>query len=142
MQQNGARVADNDWSLLLDAAYFKIPNNADVPAIANAMKKYLPVQNNARQDWKVAGFKFISIRESASLYDVIQSNSLFHRPSDAAAYGAFITAVLILLCTRLNFSNTTVARYNGRLKEIGIRKVMGGTPVSYTHLTLPTSDLV
>jgi len=127
MQQNGARVADNDWSLLLDAAYFKIPNKTDVPAIAAAMKKYLPVQNNARQDWKVSGFNFISIRENASLYDVIQSNSLFHRPSDAAAYGAFITAILILLCTCLNFSNTTVARYNGRLKEIGIRKVMGGT---------------
>src|SRR6185295_17215748 len=127
MQQNGARVADNDWSLLLDAAYFKIPNKTDVTAITNAMKKYLPVQNNARQDWKVSGFKFISLRENASLYDVIQSNSLFHRPSDAAAYGAFITAILILLCTCLNFSNTTVARYNGRLKEIGIRKVMGGT---------------
>jgi hypothetical protein len=40
MQQNGARVADNDWSLLLDAAYFKIPNKTDVPAIAAAMKKY------------------------------------------------------------------------------------------------------
>jgi len=127
MQQNGTRVGENDWGLLLDAAYFKIPNKADVPAIANGMKKYLPVQNNAREDWKVSGFQFISLRENASLYGVIQSNSLFHRPSDAAAYGAFITAILILLCTCLNFSNTTVARYNGRLKEIGIRKVMGGT---------------
>jgi len=127
MQQNGERIAGNDWGLLLDAAFFKIPNKSDVPAIANGMKKYLAVQNNARQDWKVSGFKFISIRESASLDNVIQSNSLFHRPSDAAAYGAFITALLILLCTCLNFSNTTVARYNGRLKEIGIRKVMGGT---------------
>ncbi len=127
MRENGTRVAGNDWSLLLDAAYFKIPNKTDVSVIANAMKKYLPVQNDARQDWKVSGFTFISVRENASLYQVIQSNSLFHRPSDAAAYGAFITAVLILLCTCLNFSNTTVARYNGRLKEIGIRKVMGGT---------------
>ncbi len=127
MQQNGTRVAKNDWSLLLDAAYFKIPNKSDVPTIANAMKKYLPVQNNARQDWKVSGFKFISLRENASLYGVIQSNSMCHRPSDAAEYGAFIPALLILLCTCLNFSNTTVARYNGRLKEIGIRKVMGGT---------------
>jgi putative ABC transport system permease protein len=127
MQQNGTRVTDNDWSLLLDAAYFKIPNESDVPVIASAMKKYLPLQNDARQDWKVSGFKFISIREHASLFNVIQSNGLFHRPSDAAAYGPFITAILILLCTCLNFSNTTVARYNGRLKEIGIRKVMGGT---------------
>jgi len=127
MQKDGTRIAENDWSLLLDVAYFKIPNEADVPTIAHGMKKYLAVQNNIRQDWKVSGFKFISIRENASLDNAIQSNSLFHRPSDAAAYGAFITAILILLCACLNFSNTTVARYNGRLKEIGIRKVMGGT---------------
>jgi putative ABC transport system permease protein len=127
MHQTGTSVAENDWNLLLDAAFFKIPNKTDVATIANAMKRYLPVQNNARQDWKVSGFKFMSLRESASLDNVIQSNSLFHRPSNAAAYGAFITAILILLCTCLNFSNTTVARYNGRLKEIGIRKVMGGT---------------
>jgi ABC-type antimicrobial peptide transport system permease subunit len=127
MLQSGSKVAGNDWSLLLDAAYFEVPNEADVPAIENGMKKYLPVQNSARQDWKVSGFKFISLRENASLYDVIQSNSLFHRPSDAAAYGAFITAILILLCTCLNFANTTVARANRRLKEIGIRKVMGST---------------
>lgn len=127
IQQNGTKVADNDWSLLLDAAFFKIPNPADVPAIENSMKKYLPVQNNARQDWKASGFKFISLREHASLDNVVQSNSLFHRPSNAAAYGAFITAILILLCTCLNFANTTVARSNRRLKEIGIRKVMGST---------------
>jgi ABC-type antimicrobial peptide transport system permease subunit len=127
IQQNGTKVADNDWSLLLDAAFFKIPNPEDVPAIENAMKKYLPIQNNARQDWKASGFKFISLREQASLDDVIQSNSLFHRPGNAAAYGALFTAILILLCTCLNFANTTVARANRRLKEIGIRKVMGST---------------
>ncbi|TMI82898.1 MAG: FtsX-like permease family protein, partial [Bacteroidetes bacterium] len=143
MQQSGTKVPDNDWSLLLDDAYFKIPNNADVPAIASAMKKYLPVQNNARQDWKVSGFKFISVRENASLYDVVQSNGLFHRPSDAAAYGAFITAVLILLCTCLNFSNTTVARSNRRLKEIGIRKVMGSTQNQLiTQMLLECSTMV
>jgi putative ABC transport system permease protein len=143
MQQNGTKAADNDWSLLLDVAYFKIPNTADVPAIENAMKKYLPVQNNARQDWKASGFKFISLRENASLNNVIQSNALFQRPSDAAAYGAFITAVLILLCTCLNFSNTTVARSNRRLKEIGIRKVMGSTQKQLiTQMLLECSAMV
>jgi putative ABC transport system permease protein len=125
--QNGKKVSGSDWTLMIDAAYFKIPKKADVAGIEENMKRYLPVQNNAREDWKASGFKLITVRENASLTSVIRSNSLFQRPSDAAAYGAFITAVLILLCACLNFSNTTVARSNSRLKEIGLRKVMGST---------------
>ncbi len=127
LQPNGTKVSADDWSLLLDAAYFKIPNNADVAGIAAGMKKYLPVQNNAREDWKATAFKFITVRENASLNNVIRSDSLYERPGDAAAFGAFYTAILILLCACLNFSNTTVARSNRRLKEIGMRKVMGST---------------
>jgi ABC-type antimicrobial peptide transport system permease subunit len=123
---NGAKVSSDDWSLMLDAVYFKIPNKADLAGIAAAMKKYLPMQNTAREDWKASGFKFITVRENAVSRDVVKENALFQRPQDAAAYGPLI-AVLILLCSCLNFSNTTVARSNRRLKEIGMRKVMGST---------------
>jgi len=126
LNESGAKVATDDWSLLTEVVYFKIPNRADVPGIAAGMKKYLPVQNNAREDWKASGFKFISVRENALLRDVVKENGLFQRPQDAAAYGPLIS-ILILLASCLNFSNTTVARSNRRLKEIGMRKVMGGT---------------
>jgi putative ABC transport system permease protein len=58
---------------------------------------------------------------------VLQSNSLYERPSDAAAYGTLILGILIFISACLNFSNTTVARANRRLKEIGLRKVMGSS---------------
>ncbi|MEP7254086.1 MAG: FtsX-like permease family protein, partial [Ginsengibacter sp.] len=127
MQESGTKVGNGDWSFLLDAAYFKIPNPADVQTVERGMKRYLAVQNKAREDWKASGFKLMTVRENASLNNVLRSNSLFERPGDAAAYGAFYTAILILLCACLNFSNTTVARSNRRLKEIGMRKVMGSS---------------
>lgn len=127
LKQDGSKIAAGDWGFLVDAAFFKIPKPTDAVALADAMKKYVPVQNDARQDWKASGFRLISLRENASLNGVIRSNYLFERPTDPASYSAIILGILILLCACLNFSNTTVARSNSRLKEIGIRKVMGST---------------
>ena len=128
----GKIILPNDWTKFLSAAYFMIPNPADVPRLQKELAGYLPLQNKAREDSKVSGFKFISIRQNAILRDVVGANHLYERPSDAASYGPLALAFLIFLSACLNFSNTTVARANKRLKEIGMRKVMGST---YFQLT-------
>jgi ABC-type antimicrobial peptide transport system permease subunit len=127
LKPDGTKIAPDDWSWFVDAAFFKIPNPADANSLAASMKKYLSLQNKAREDWKASGFKLLTLRENAAQVDRIGSNGLFQRPDDAAAYGPLVFAFLILLSACLNFSNTTVARANTRLKEIGMRKVMGST---------------
>ena len=119
-------VRSDDWKWLLDAAFFKIPNPADAPRLAKDFEKYLPIQNAARQDWKVSGFRIASLSQAAQITEV-GSNALVDRPEDSAAFGPFVLALLILLSACLNFANTTVARSNRRLREMGVRKVMGGT---------------
>lgn len=127
LKSDGTKIAADDWSWFLDAAFFQIPNVANAKRIEKEMSKYITVQNKAREDWKVASFKLVSIPQHAAMSAVLQSNSLYERPSDAAAYGTLILGILIFISACLNFSNTTVARANRRLKEIGIRKVMGST---------------
>ncbi|MEP6711842.1 MAG: ABC transporter permease [Ferruginibacter sp.] len=127
LKPDGSKIDGGDWSWLMDAAFFKIPNPADAKRMAKAFDKYLPLQNKAREDWKVSGFKLITLKENAVLIDVIDSNALYPRPDDAATFGPLVLAFLVLLSACLNFSNTTVARANRRLKEIGMRKVMGST---------------
>lgn len=127
LKSDGTRIDAEDWSWFVDAAFFRLATPADADALGAAMKRYLPLQNKAREDWKAAGFRLISLRENARLNAVIDSNGLFERPNDAAAYGPLVFALLIFLSACLNFSNTTVARSNTRLKEIGMRKVMGGS---------------
>ena len=124
---DGTTIASDDWKWFLDAAYFKIPNPADVKQLTEKLKKYLPLQNKAREDWKVTGFQVFSIRQNAALSRVLGSNAFFERSEDSAAYGPIVLAFLLLLSACLNFSNTTVARASQKLKEIGMRKVMGGT---------------
>lgn len=124
---DGSKILSDDWSWFVDAAFFKIPNHADANSVAKKLKKYLPIQNKAREDWKASGFRLISMREHATKTDYIGSNGLYERPEDSATYGPLVLAFLIFLSACLNFSNTTVARSNKRLKEIGMRKVMGST---------------
>ncbi len=57
----------------------------------------------------------------------IDSNALYPRPQDSAAIGPLVLAILILLSACLNFANTSVAQSNRRLKEMGVRKVMGSS---------------
>ncbi|HSR38789.1 MAG TPA: ABC transporter permease, partial [Phnomibacter sp.] len=124
---DGAKLAPDNWSWFLDAAFLQIPNPADARRIETELNRYVAVQNKARQDWKVTSFKLITVKENASLSTVIQNNGLYERPSDAAAYGALVLALLIFISACLNFSNTTVAQANRRLKEIGVRKVLGSS---------------
>ncbi|WP_462249170.1 ABC transporter permease [Ferruginibacter sp.] len=126
LKGDGTRIAPDDWSWMLDAAYFKVPDAADAPRLVKALDKYIPIQRKAREDWKTSGFKLITLNENAALAE-LDINNLYQRPSDSAAYGPLILALLIFLSACLNFSNTTVSRANRRLKEIGIRKVMGSS---------------
>ncbi len=52
---------------------------------------------------------------------------MLERPGPPAVYVPLILGILILLSACLNFANTTVAQSHRRLKEIGIRKVMGSS---------------
>lgn len=126
LKGDGSKLLSDDWTWMLDAAFFKIPKASDAPSIAKALDKYLPIQNKARSDWKASGFRFITLRQNAVMGD-IETNALRERPDDSAAYGPFVLAILIFLSACLNFSNTTVSQANRRLKEIGMRKVMGSS---------------
>ena len=126
LQGDGSKIAPDNWTWMLDAAFFKIPNKSDVPLITKSLEKYLPIQNKARMDWKASGFKLLTIHENAIARD-ISNNGLWNRPEDSAAFGPFVLAILIFLSACLNFSNTTVSQANRRLKEMGVRKVMGSS---------------
>ncbi|MEP7373269.1 MAG: ABC transporter permease [Chitinophagaceae bacterium] len=126
LKANGSKIDPDDWSWFSGAAFFKIPNAGDAARLAKEFNKYISIQNKAREDWKASGFKLITLNQNASIRD-LDSNNLYTRPDDSATYGPIILAFLIFLSACLNFSNTTVSRANRRLKEIGMRKVMGST---------------
>ncbi len=127
IKNDGAQIAPDDWGWFLDAAFFQIPDTANAKRIEGELSRYLSVQNSVRKDWKVTSFKLITAVENATLSGLVQDNYLWERPGDAAAFGALALAILVFISACLNFSNTTVAQANRRLKEIGMRKVLGSS---------------
>ncbi len=124
LRPDGSAPKNDGWEWMSDAVFIKLSNPADAPKLAAAFNKYVPLQNSARIFIKLKSFSLDPLSEVANEID-IDNNGLYSRPNDSATYGPLALSILILLSACLNFANTSVARSNSRLKEIGVRKVMG-----------------
>lgn len=127
VKENGTVIKNDDWSWFTNAVFLKVPRNTDVAKLEKDLQKYLPLIQDARKDIKVTHFKIASVHDIARMSNVLNANAFIERPADAATYGPLVLAILILLSACLNFANTAISQSNRRLKEMGIRKVMGGS---------------
>jgi len=125
IKSDSTSLKSDDWTWMADVMFLKIPNPGDVQNLNKELAKYLPIQNAARKDIQLAQFYLDPMAEVAS-HDM-NNNVLYERPDDSAAYGPLVLAILILISSCLNFANTTVSQSSQRLKEMGVRKVLGGT---------------
>jgi ABC-type antimicrobial peptide transport system permease subunit len=125
LNNDGSPVSKQDWSRISDAMFLQLADPGQAPQLSKAFDRYLPLEQSARQDIKVTSFKLVSLNQTAAWSGVIGINAMLERPGDAGVYAPLILACLILLSACLNFANTTVAQSRRRLKEIGVRKVLG-----------------
>ena len=124
---DGAVVSKDDWSHLSDALFLKLADPGQAAQLARSFGRYIPLEQAARQDIKVTSFSLQSLSQTAAESQVIDKNAMLERPGPPAVYVPLILGILILLSACLNFANTTVAQSHRRLKEIGVRKVMGSS---------------
>lgn len=117
---------ENDWSLF-NTTFITVNNPDDIPEIEKQLQSYVEIQNRAKEDYKVNEyyldpFAGMAVRaERENIWNHWFNQSL----PTAAAVAPGIMAILILLIACFNFTNTSIAIANRRIKEIGIRKVMG-----------------
>lgn len=124
---DGSPLRRDDWAHISDAVFLKLADPRQAAQLNKAFNRYIPLEQAARQDLKVTSFALQSLSQTAAESGVIDKNAMLERPGDAGVYAPLILAILILLSACLNFANTTVAQSRRRLKEIGIRKVMGSS---------------
>lgn len=116
----------HDWTLF-NTTFICINNPKDRPNIEKQLQEYVEIQNRAKEDYKVNEyyldpFKGMAVRaERDDIWNHWFNDSL----PVAAATAPGIMAILILLLACFNFTNTSIAMANKRIKEIGIRKVLG-----------------
>lgn len=105
--------------------YLDDPDRAD--EVAKQMDKYLSMQNQANPDHQATKFVLSPMDNHAQISNDIRWDRLNDAMDAAAVLTPQIMALLILLVACFNFTNTAIATSNRRLKEIGIRKVLGGS---------------
>ena len=119
-------VDENDWKNR-NTLFLLIKDKSRVEAVSKQLQAYKVNNNNIREDFQISRFEvepFVKMAQRDSANDVWTQTREAH-PVEAVI-SPIIMAVLVLLIACFNMTNTAIAIASRRLKEIGIRKVMGG----------------
>ncbi|MCA6075184.1 ABC transporter permease [Fulvivirga sedimenti] len=114
----------NYWS----TTFVRLKDPSKMALVEAEMNKIIPEQNEAREDFKLLRFELMPLDGMADRgqNSEIWSMWLTRGVPAAAIVGPMVMALLLMLLACFNYTNTSIAMSGRRLKEIGLRKVMGG----------------
>lgn len=118
-------VDESDWKNR-NTLFLLINDSTRVPAIEKQILPFKENNNKVREDFQISEFKldpFVGMPGRDERNDT-WSQTRRANPT-AAVISPMIMAVLVLLIACFNMTNTAIAISSRRLKEIGLRKVMG-----------------
>jgi ABC-type antimicrobial peptide transport system permease subunit len=113
-----------DWGGFVNATLIQVGTSADLELVKQGMTKYKTLQNEIENDWDIADFGFQQLSglhlNSGAIVDDISF--------DATEPGRVVLPIVALLMIALacfNYINVAIVSSARRLKEIGVRKVIG-----------------
>ncbi|MDB5025287.1 MAG: hypothetical protein JWP78_3042 [Mucilaginibacter sp.] len=116
----------SDWSQSADITFLEADNEASLASVSNQSKKYVQLYNTSNKDDKIAAFHFQPLKTmNFHSYQVI--NQRFAQTNIAGYIMLVVIAIATLLLVYFNYMNIAMASASTRLKEIGVRKVMGSS---------------
>jgi ABC-type antimicrobial peptide transport system permease subunit len=112
--------------------FLKLASAVAIPGLEQQINSFVGLHNQVRPDWKIAGFHLQPFRDIAFSSDIDMGNYVYQstlqpNPRGVLVIVPVVMSILILLISCFNFTNISIAIAGKRLKEIGVRKVMGGS---------------
>lgn len=123
----GQPLDQTDWARFTDVTFLELNQAETKERVEEQLAQFVPLQNSNREDWKINGFLLDPLSQMAHHSKDRRADYLRESIPPSAVWGPNVMALLLLLAACLNFMNTTIALSNRRLKEMGVRKVMGGS---------------
>lgn len=119
------KAREDDWKLEC-TLFVKVNDGNRVSQVQRQLQRYVEANNKVRDDFQMKefaldGFSSMAHTDRANRVKTWTS----YAPSIAAVVGPIVMGALILLLACFNLTNATIAISSKRLKEIGLRKVMG-----------------
>lgn len=116
----------NDWTGRTSKIFIQIPDKTAVNSIESDAEKYLTQINAGNESRKTESFNFQPLKRiTMHAFDV--RNSGFFTTHIAGFYMLGMIAVSLLLLVCFNYMNIAIASASTRMKEISVRKVIGGS---------------
>jgi ABC-type antimicrobial peptide transport system permease subunit len=120
-----AAAREDNWKEVC-TLFLQINDASRVKQVHDQLQTFVATNNQAREDFVVKEFLLEKLPGMA-IKDRVEFTTAwtFVAPPQSAIIGSAVMAVLILLIACFNLTNTSIAISSRRLKEIGLRKVMG-----------------
>ena len=118
----------HDWREFLNATLIQVDNPSSIKSIEQGMDKYKIMQNEVQSDWAISSFALVPL---ATLHDKTGTikNAISHDYNLEGRIGMPIIAIFMLALACFNYINIAIVSAAKRLKEIGVRKVIGANRV-------------
>lgn len=118
--------SDQDkWENFTDATFIQVKDIISEEEIAPFFEKYIALQNEASDKWTMDSFHLQPLATlSLNSFDIRGSISFGNQPF--GNYMIAIISIMLLLLACLNYMNISIVSAATRLKEIALRKVIGG----------------
>ncbi|WAC09255.1 ABC transporter permease [Dyadobacter pollutisoli] len=126
------QTSPDDWANpALITTFVQLKNEQATPFVISNLKPYVAPHNSNRADWALESFSLQPFSELATSSDIdmpgyVHGSALTSNPRGVLVIVPAIMSIFILIITCFNFTNVSIAFASGRLKEIGVRKVIGG----------------
>lgn len=116
----------DSWRFWTHALFITADHPEDAAAIGNNMSGYLKLHQAANPNLAFSGFTIEPLSEVALNSRDTRNNALTGNLHPSQVFGLISISLLIVLMACFNFVNTSLSFAARRLKEIGVRKVIGG----------------
>lgn len=114
----------DDWRKPCDATFVLVKSPEDIQPVITQAQSYISTYNSFNPDLPLERFHFESLK-TASLNSYKVSGDVFSGAPKLVFMVLFVISFFLVVMACFNYMNIAIAQSTYRLKEIGVRKVMG-----------------